>query len=80
MMGAAPDPKCERDPPGVAGESHFEGLALRKRVLLQFGQRLRVEPRVLSSRAVPHLEQTYVPWPGFVPATATAHLPVRWRR
>ena len=63
-----------------AGESHFEGLALRKRVLLQFAQRFRVEPRVLSSSAIPHLEQTYVPWPGFVPARATAHLPARWRQ
>jgi hypothetical protein len=57
-----------------ARESHFEGLALRKRVPLQFGQRLRVEPRVLNSCVAPHLEQTYVPWPGFVPARATAHL------
>jgi hypothetical protein len=62
------------------GKSHFEGFALRKRVPLQFGQRLRVEPRVLSSCAVPHLEQRYVPWPGFVPARVKAHLPVRWRR
>jgi hypothetical protein len=65
---------------GVAGESHFGGFAFRKRVPLQLGQRLRVEPRVLSSCADPHLEQTYVPWPGFVPARATTHLPARWRR
>jgi hypothetical protein len=45
-------------------------------VPLQLGQRLRVEPRVLSSCADPHLEQTYLPWPGFVLARATAHLPV----
>jgi hypothetical protein len=65
---------------GVAGESHFGGFAFGKRVPLQLGQRLRVEPRVLSSCADPHLEQTYVPWPGFVPARATTHLPARWRR
>jgi hypothetical protein len=62
---------------GSSCESHFfGGFAFRKRVRLQLGQRLRVEPRVLSSCADPHLEQTYVPWPGFVPARATAHLPV----
>jgi hypothetical protein len=71
----------ERDPLGRRrrGESHFEGFALRKRVPLQFGQRLRVEPRVLSSCTVPHLEQTYVPRPGFVPGRAKAHLSARWR-
>ncbi len=75
------DPEREREIlRAVAGESHFEGFALRKKVLLQFGQRLRVESRVLSSCAVPHREQTYVAWPGFVPARATAHLPACCRR